>query len=72
MDTEFATIPARDYEDLTIGDEIVGGLANDGFYAVSPYIATTGASKTLWKILDIENDIIINISECGATQCQNL
>ena len=72
MDTEFATIPARDYENLTIGDEIVGGLANDGFYAVSPYIETTGADKALWKILEIENDIIINISECGATQCQNL
>ena len=71
MDTEFATIPARDYEDLAIGDEIVGGLANDGFYAVSPYIATTGADKGLWKILRIQNNIITNISECGATQCQN-
>tara|TARA_B110000977_G_scaffold111511_1_gene144651 strand:- start:735 stop:1199 length:465 start_codon:yes stop_codon:yes gene_type:complete len=70
MDTEFATIPARDYEDLAIGDEIVGGLANDGFYAVSPYIATTGADKGLWKILRIQNNIITNISECGATQCQ--
>ena len=47
MDTEFATIPARDYEDLNIGDEIVGGLANDGFYAVSPYIATTSVEKLL-------------------------
>ena len=69
MDTEFATIPARNYEDLAIGDEIVGGLANDGFYAVSPYIETTGADKTLWKILEIENDIIIDIFNCGLTQC---
>lgn len=72
MDVEFATNPARDYDNLTNGDEIVGGLAFDGFYAVSPYIATTGAPKNLWKILEIENDIIINISECGATQCQDL
>tara|TARA_R110000803_G_scaffold208848_1_gene277883 strand:+ start:531 stop:995 length:465 start_codon:yes stop_codon:yes gene_type:complete len=72
MDIEFTTNPARDYENLTNGDVIVGGLAFDGFYAVSPYIATTGADKGLWKILEIENDIIINISKCGATQCQNL
>jgi len=72
MDTEFATNPTRDYDGLTIGDEIVGGLAFDGFYAVSPYIATTGAPKGLWKILEIENDIIIDIFECGTTQCQAL
>jgi len=72
MDIEFTTNPARDYDNLTNGDEIVGGLSFDGFYAVSPYIETTGANKSLWKILEIENDIIINISECGATQCQNL
>lgn len=73
MDVEFTTNPVRDYDNLTNGDEIVGGLAStDGFYAVSPYIATTGAPKGLWKILEIENDIIIDISECGATQCQTL
>lgn len=72
MDVEFTTNPVRDYDNLTNGDEIVGGLQFDGFYAVSPYVATTGADKGLWKILEIENDIIINISECGATQCQNL
>ena len=72
MDVEFATIPARDWDTLTNGDEIVGGLEFDGFYAVSPYIETTGANKALWKILEIKNDIIINISKCGATQCQDL
>jgi len=72
MDVEFTTNPARDYDDLTIGDEIVGGLSPDGFYAVSPYIATTGASKSLWKILEIENDIIIDIFNCGLTQCDEL
>ena len=72
MDIEFTTNPARDYENLTNGDVIVGGLSFDGFYAVSPYIATTGADKGLWKILRIQNNIITNISECGATQCQDL
>ena len=72
MDIEFTTNPARDYENLTNGDVIVGGLAFDGFYAVSPYIATTGADKGLWKILRIQNNTITNISECGATQCQDL
>ena len=55
MDIEFTTNPARDYENLTNGDVIVGGLSFDGFYAVSPYIATTGADKGLWKILRIQN-----------------
>ena len=72
MDIEFTTNPARDYENLTNGDVIVGGRSFDGFYAVSPYIATTGADKGLWKILRIQNNIITNISECGATQCQDL
>ncbi len=72
MDIEFTTNPARDYENLTNGDVIVGGLSFDGFYAVSPYIATTGADKGLWKILRIQNNTITNISECGATQCQDL
>ena len=72
MDIEFTTNPARDYENLTNGDVIVGGLSFDGFYAVSPYIATTGADKGLWKILRIQNNVITNISECGATQCQDL
>ncbi|MDA7871961.1 hypothetical protein N9B08_05900 [Akkermansiaceae bacterium] len=73
MDVEFTTNPVRDYDNLQVNDEILGGLAStDGFYAVSPYIATTGAPKGLWKVLEIENDIIIFISECGVAQCQPL
>lgn len=72
MDVEFTTNPARDYENLTNGDAIVGGLQFDGFYAVSPYVGTTGKPKNTWKILEIQNSIIVNISECGATQCQDL
>jgi hypothetical protein len=63
-----SSVSGNDYSTLTIGDEIVGGLAN-GYYA---YAATsTNTATGTFKVMEILSNQIVDISLCLNGQCQS-
>ncbi len=67
----FSTVSGNDYFLLTLGDEIVGGLA-DGWYAYDDFSSSTSTSAS-WRIMQITNNLVTDIAECDSSNnCQSL
>lgn len=65
----FSTVSGNDYFTLTLGDEIVGGLA-DGWYAYDDVSSSTSTSLT-FKIMEIQSNLVADLLECDASNnCQ--
>jgi len=71
INTAFSTVSGNDYFTLTLGDEIVGGLA-DGWYAYDDFSSSTSTSAS-WRIMQIQNNLVADIAECDSSNnCQSL
>lgn len=72
IDVEFTTVSGNSYTQIINTDVIAGASIPDGFYAVSEFETTTSNPSTIFKILEIEGNEVINILECGLGYCDDL
>ena len=63
-----------EYQNIANGDVVLGDVIDDGWYAIAETVMTTqGASHLSFKILEIENNFVIDCcSRCDGSICDSL